>query len=204
MSPLFSILRAAHCQSTHHRIALDALPLVQTDSGERLANLLLKHHHRYLTGAVDPDARFRDYQNHVIHAAQGFWGGAPRVAHQWYDRLQRYLREDRFADAAHAAGVLSHYFTDPLQPLHTQHCDRERILHRPIEWSIHQSYDAILRCWQQDDLRVVFQLSEGPGWLGEAMLHGASFSNRKYVDLLDDYDLAAGVKHRAERPQRRT
>ena len=196
-SPLLSILRAAHCHSTHHFFALDALPMVQTDAGRRLVKLILRHHDRYLIGAKDPDTRFRDFQNHVIHVTDGYWGGAPRVAHQWYDRMQRYLRCDRFSDAAHAAGVLSHYFTDPIQPLHTQQCDREKILHRPIEWSITKSYNAILRHWKEDDMRVVFQLSDGPGWLGEAMLHGARFANRKYSRLLDQYDFVAAVDNPA-------
>ena len=87
---LATILRGAACCSTHQLFALDALPLVQTDAGKRLVRLLLRHHHRYLAGATDPDLRFRDFQNHVVHVTDGYWGGAPRVAHQWYDRLQRY------------------------------------------------------------------------------------------------------------------
>ena len=193
MNPLLSILRATHCRSTHHYFAVDALPLVQTSAGKRLVSQLLRHHDRYLAGAQDPDVRFCDFQNHVIHVTDGYWGGAPRVAHKWYDRMQRYLREERFDDAAHAAGVLCHYFTDPLQPLHTQNCDRERILHRPIEWSINRSYKSIYRDWKQDHHRVVFQLSDGPGWLGEAILHGARFANRKYEQLLAEYDLIGAL-----------
>lgn len=186
---LRAIVRATHCGNTHHRFAWDAIPLVQTESGQRLTQILLRHHHRYLTGAVDPDNRFCDYQNHVIHARDGYWGGAPRVAHQWYERLQRYLLSNRFSDAAHAAGVLSHYFTDPLQPLHTHHDAREKVLHGPIEWSVDRSYRSILRGWKQNELRIVYQLSDGPQWLGEAILHSARFANRKYELLLEQYDL---------------
>ena len=194
MNPVLSILRAAHCRSTHHFFAVDAIPLVQTDAGKRLASQLLRHHDRYLTGAKDPDTRFRDFQNHVVHVTDGYWGGAPRVAHMWYDRMQRYLRNDRFADAAHAAGVLSHYFTDPMQPLHTQQCELEKVVHRPIEWSITKSYNQIYRLWKDDQMRVVFQLSGGPGWLGEAILHSARFANRKYQSLINRYDFERGTK----------
>lgn len=192
---LISILRAAHCRSTHHFFAMDAIPLVQTDAGQRLVTILLRYHDRYLTGAKDPDTRFRDFQNHVIHVQDGYWGGAPRVAHKWYDRMQRYLRTDRLSDAAHAAGVLSHYFTDPMQPLHTQQSDSEKVLHRPIEWSITKSYEEILERWKEEKLRVVFQLSDQVGWLGEAILHGARFANRKYDQLLSDYDLPKGASN---------
>ncbi|TWU58447.1 hypothetical protein Poly51_12250 [Rubripirellula tenax] len=192
MNLLHSILRAAHCRSTHHYFAIDALPMVQTDAGKRLVDVLLRYHGRYLTGAKDPDVRFRDYQNHVIHVTDGYWGGAPRVAHVWYDRLQRKLRSGKLGDAAHAAGVLSHYFTDPMMPLHTQQCEREKVLHRPIEWSITRSYDEIFRAWREDEMRVVFTLSNNVGWLGEAILHGARFANRSYAPLLDTYDLERG------------
>ncbi len=186
------MLRAAHCRSTHHYFAIDALPLVGTPAGGRLVGHLLRHHHRYLAGAKDPDSRFRDFQNHVIHVNDGYWGGAPRVAHQWYDRMQRYLRTNRFSDAAHAAGVLSHYFTDPIQPLHTAQTPAEKILHRPIEWSVTKSYGSLLADWKADPSRTVFQLSDNPGWLGEAILTSARVAHDHYETLLTHYDLKAG------------
>tara|TARA_R110002073_G_scaffold56905_7_gene144743 strand:- start:4504 stop:5544 length:1041 start_codon:yes stop_codon:yes gene_type:complete len=197
MKPLLSLLRAIHCRNTHHFFAIDALPLVASDSGKRLTQLLLRYHDHYLRGATDPDYRFRDYQNHVVHVSEGYWGGAPRVAHQWYDRLMKYLRTDRWTDAAHAAGVLSHYFTDPLQPLHTAHGERERVLHQPIEWSVQASYRSIFEDWKRSELQVVFQLAENPGWLGEAILHGARFANQKYDVLIQHYDLQKSVDNRA-------
>ena len=190
---LLSVLKKAHCRSTHHYFALDALPLVQTPSGRRLVEVLLRFHERYLTGATDPDTRFRDFQNHVIHVKNGYWGGAPRMAHKWYARMQRYLRTNRFSDAAHAAGVLSHYFTDPFQPLHTEQSEREKILHRPVEWSIQQSYQQIFDCWQNSDMEIVFQLSDRTGWLGESMLHASRFANRKCTELLEEFDLLRAV-----------
>lgn len=189
---LLTILRAAHCRSTHHHFAIDALPMISTEPGRRLAGHLMRHHHRYLAGAKDPDTRFRDFQNHVIHVDDGYWGGAPRVAHQWYDRLQKYLRQDRWSDAAHAAGVLSHYFTDPIQPLHTGQTIQEKVLHRPIEWSITKSYASLFLQWKNDPTRIVFQLSDGPGWLGDAILQSAHVAHQHYDTIIDHYDLKAG------------
>ncbi|MAI72491.1 MAG: hypothetical protein CMM01_16510 [Rhodopirellula sp.] len=190
---LLSILQRVHCSSTHHYFALDALPVVQTPAGKRLVRVLLRHHRRYLLGATDPDTRFRDYQNHVIHVKDGYWGGAPRMAHKWYDRMQRYLRTNRFSDAAHAAGVLSHYFTDPFQPLHTEHSELEKVLHRPIEQSIYQAYAEIYQLWRRSQMEVIFQLSNRVSWLGESMLHGSHFANQKFDVLLDQYDLISSV-----------
>ncbi|TWT53709.1 hypothetical protein Pla22_13410 [Rubripirellula amarantea] len=195
MNPLITILRHTQCRSTHHHFALDALPLVGTDAGKRLTKILLRYHDDYLRGAKDPDTRFRDFQNHVVHVKDGYWGGAPRVAHQWYDRMQRYLRKGKLHYAAHSAGVVSHYFSDPMMPLHTQQCDREKILHRPIEWSVTKSYSSIYKIWRDDEMRVVFDLSDKPGWLGEAILHGARYASDYYHPLMDTYDLARGKKN---------
>lgn len=192
LSLTVAILRAAHCRSTHHYFAVDALPLVRSAAGRRLVGHLVRHHQRYLSGAKDPDSRFRDFQNHVVHVGDGYWGGAPRVAHQWYDRLQRYLASGRYSDAAHAAGVLSHYFTDPIQPLHTAQTELEQVLHRPIEWSITKTYTQLRNAWQQEPDRVLFQLSDQPGWLGDAIRQAAKVAHRQYPLLLEQYDLVAG------------
>jgi len=195
MSPLLSILRAAHCRSTHHFFAIDSLRLVQTGPGMRLRGILLKHHEKYLEGSKAPDVRFRDFQNHVIHVQDGYFGGAPRLAMLWYDRLMGHLVASRWEDAAYAMGVLSHYFTDPLMPLHTAQSEREALVHRPMEWSICKSYDRILKRWTEDELRLVFQLGDGDGWLGEAILKGARFANRSYKRLVESYNVDLGVEN---------
>lgn len=193
MNPLQQIVRAGHARATHQRFAIDALSLVQTEAGKRLSAWLLRYYRRYLQGAVDPDIRIRDFQNQVVHVGDGYWGGAPRVAHGWYNRLQRYLRQRRFADAAHAAGVLSHYFTDPIQPLNTAYSPDEELIHLPLEWSVQRDYQAIYHQWRSDDLRIVFQLSDEPGWLGSAMLHAAKYAHQRYETLVQSYDLDAAV-----------
>ena len=195
MSPLMTILRAVHCRSTHHYFALDSLRMVQTDAGLRMRGILMKYHEKYLTGCKDPDDRFRDFQNHVIHVQDGYFGGAPRLTIQWYDRMLGHLVAGRWEDAAYAAGVMTHYFTDPLMPLHTAQSPREPLVHRPMEWSVCKSYDRILKLWTQDELRLVFHLGDGDGWLGEAVLKGARFANRNYKKLIDSYNVDLGVEN---------
>lgn len=195
MSLLTTVLRAAHCRSTHHYFVVDSTEFLDTEAGQRLGSVLLKHHERFLTGAKDPDDRFRDFQNHCVHVRDGYWGGAPRLAVSWYERLKDYLLRGQYADAAYAAGVFSHYFTDPLQPLHTAQSDREAIVHRAMEWSVRCSYQAIFDRWKQDELRAVFVLGDGETWLPEAIYQGARFANRSYERLIDTYDLQRGSKN---------
>jgi hypothetical protein len=104
-----------------------------------------------------------------------------------------HLVTGRWEDAAYAMGVLSHYFTDPLMPLHTAQSERETLVHRPMEWSVLKSYDRILKLWTEDNLRLVFQLGDGDGWLGQAIFKGARFANRSYKRLVESYDIDLGT-----------
>lgn len=194
MSFLLSVLRTAHCRSTHHHFAIDSTRYVDTAAGKRLVHILLKHHERFFAGAEDPDGRFRDFQNHCVHVRTGYWGGAPRLALTWYERLKDYLVHGRYGDAAYAAGVMSHYFTDPLQPLHTAQTEREPLVHRAMERSIRCCYDEILTLWIRDEQRVIFQLGESEAWLAEAILKGARFANHSYDRLVESYNIERGSK----------
>lgn len=192
MSLLLGVLNSAHCRSTHHHFALDSLRFVGTAAGSRLVRRLLREHERYLLGATAPDDRFRDFHNHCVHVDDDYWGGAPRLAMLWYRRLVDCLVGGQWADAAYAAGILSHYFTDPLQPLHTAQSPREPLVHRAIERSVRHSYQDLYRLWADDDMRAVFHLGDQPGWLAEAILKGARFSNRRYDAVVESYDLQRG------------
>ncbi|TWU00950.1 DUF4332 domain-containing protein [Stieleria varia] len=200
MSLLARILRAAHCRSTHHYFAIDALQCVQTDKGRALADLLLTHYAGYLLGAKDPDTRFRDFQNHVVHVSDRHWGGAPKKAAHWADEAIECLDEECWEDAAYSIGVLSHYFTDPLMPLHTASSDAETVVHRPMEWSVCKSYEAIYSRWRDSQYQTVFPLTNkssmlsGSDWVRDAVIQAAELSHPHYERLIEIYDLPAGVK----------
>ncbi len=198
MSLLVQVLRAAHCHNTHHRFAIDALAEVRSTSGRRLSQMLLRHYSRYLEGSKAPDTSFRDFKNHVIHVEQQNWGGAPVLASHWYQRAIESIVSRNWNEASYAMGVLSHYFTDPLMPLHTGQSDREAIYHRPLEWSVYCAYDRIYEKYQQGDYRITFQFAQKPDFLRDAMLTAAEIAHEQYDVLLNGYDLSLGAKSPAE------
>lgn len=193
MTRLQKIVRRNHAIGTHQRFAIDALEAIEGEAGKRLGRWLLRHHRAYLRGAIDPDVRFRDFHNHILHAREGFWGGAIRVAEQWHDRLRRHLNAERFREAAHAAGVLSHYVTDMLQPLHTATDLRETLVHRPLEWSIESCYDSIMDARDRMQVRVEIQLSRRQNWLGELMIESARLAEQRFDLLVRHYRFQEGV-----------
>lgn len=193
MQRILSILRAAHCRSTHHYFAIDALQQLKTAQAQRLANILLKYHDDYLVGAKAPDSDFKDFQNHVIHVEQNNWGGAAIKCQEWLEQARQMLDEGKWKKAAYACGVLSHYFTDPIMPLHTGQSSRETVVHRPMEWSICKSYDDILSHYVNSDLQCDFTLASDEKWIGKAVVAAASVAHRHYDRLIAIYDLKKGV-----------
>lgn len=193
MSRLVTILRAAHCRSTHHYFAIDALAKIETVQGKRLADLLLKHHDEYLVGAKAPDSTFRDFRNHVLHVSDNHWGGAIKACEDWAQKALLLLDQGRWKKAAYACGVLSHYFTDPLMPLHTGQSEKESTVHRPMEWSICKSYEAIYELSKNTSI-ADFELTSHDDWIGRAVLKGAGIAHGQYDQLIDLYDLRNGCK----------
>ncbi len=195
MDRILSILRAAHCRSTHHYFAIDALSRIRTAQGGRLADLLLKYYSEYLAGAKAPDTSFKDFQNHVLHVGSHNWGGAPQACEKWLATTVEHLDNQRWRQAAYACGVLSHYFTDPIMPLHTAQSDRESIVHRPLEWSVCKSYDALYAQCTTDQIDVKFRLASSSDWISQAVVTAARIANTHYSRLVEIYDIEQGSKH---------
>jgi hypothetical protein len=145
MNLLFRIVYAAHANGTHHKLALDALRHLKSMDTDLWQRMFLANAAVYLEGSKAPDNEFKDFKNHVLHTRDGFWGGAPEKVRSWYGHLVDALRLQDWPTAAYCAGVLSHYYTDPLQPFHTAQSEAENNIHRAAEWSISRAYDDLAR-----------------------------------------------------------
>jgi hypothetical protein len=193
MHLMFHIVYAAHASGTHDRLALDALRHLQCTDAGPWQRLFLLHASLYLEGAKAPDADFKDYQNHVLHTRDGYWGGAPGKVVSWYHHVVEALGVGDWPTAVYCAGVLSHYFMDPLQPFHTAQSEAENNIHRAAEWSIWRSYDALYRLSLREfaDLRV--EPANDPNWLVELVCRGADLANGDYEKLIAHYHIGRGV-----------
>lgn len=194
MSLLFNIIYAAHANGTHHKLALDALQFMQGGEAARWRKVFLQHSERYLEGSKDPDKKFKDFKNHVYHVRDNGWGGAPGKAREWYDKTVLALMEQDFEDAVYSAGVLSHYYTDPIMPLHTAQSEAENVIHRAAEWSVAKSYSELWKDgvgWARG-MRVELS-SDLPDFVEEMVRQGAVHSNQYYESLIAHYDFDLGV-----------
>ena len=192
---LFRVLHAEKAKGTHHKLALDALTHLTGEHAERWRNLFLRQIEPYLTGAKAPDKSFKDFTNHVLHVRDGLWGGAPGKVREWYGVLADRLADGDWPAAAYAAGVLSHYYTDPLMPFHTGQSEAEKRIHRAAEWSCTKSYDLFKADLEGSLGWPTVAMPDGPDWLERMTIEGAARANQFYDEFCDRYDFAAGVKN---------
>ncbi|MCB1520118.1 MAG: DUF4332 domain-containing protein [Hyphomicrobiaceae bacterium] len=193
MSVLFRVIYAAHANGTHHKLALDALQRITLSDAPRWQRLFLKHAKVYVEGSKAPDKEFKDFKNHVLHVGDGYWGGAPEKVQSWYAHLVSALAERNWSEAAWCAGVLSHYFTDPIHPFHTAQSTAENNIHRAVEWSINRSYDDLRRLGEARTPTTLVTAPEGPDWLKDFVCRGAERANQDYARLIAHYDINVGV-----------
>jgi hypothetical protein len=193
MHPLFHIVYRAHADGTHHKLALDALRHLSCRDADDWQRVFLAHAGLYLEGADAPDDDFKDFENHVLHTREGLWGGAPAKVQSWYRHVVEALAGEDWPTAVYCAGVLSHYYTDPLQPFHTAQSEAENNIHRAVEWSIARSYGDLhtLGLREFPDMRV--EAGSGANWLAEMVCRGAETANRHYEKLIAHYDIGRGV-----------
>lgn len=195
MSLLYAVVFASRCRSNHHRLAVDALRHLQSPDAAAWQTLLLHYHEHYLKGAKAPDEEFKDFKNHVLHVRDNDWGGAIEATEEWYRRTVRALAAKDWQHAAWCAGVMSHYYVDPIQPFHTHQTEEEGVIHRAVEWSFSKSYTTFQKILENDlggypDIAV----PSGERWLAAMVKAGAQASTKHYETILDHYDFAKGVK----------
>ena len=193
MSLVYNIIYASNARGTHHKLALDALDYLTSPDAENWKRLFLKNAAVYVNGAKAPDDEFKDFENHVLHVRDGYWGGAADKVENWYGHLVKELAGQRWSEAVWAAGVLSHYYTDPIHPFHTAQSEAENNIHRAVEWSIGRSYDSLAK---QADLQFPALKPApggGPAWLRSFVVEGAEFANQQYEKLIAHYDVNSGV-----------
>jgi len=198
MSLLFRLVYATHANGTHHKLAMDALRHLECENSKGWQRLILKHSELYLEGAKAPDKEFKDFKNHVLHVRDNFWGGAPEKATNWYNHLITAIQSESWEEAVYAAGVLSHYYTDPIEPLHTAQCEAENNIHRAVEWSISKSYAELRKTGEAEFADLKVEAGSGDDWIGDMVRAGATTSNAYYEKLITHYDVHKGVVHPPE------
>ena len=192
MTLLFRVLHAVHARGMHHKIVLDGVQALGGNHAEHWQRLFLKHATVLMQGAKAPDDEFKDFTNHVLHPRDNYWGGAPEKARSWYGHLVEALVKGDWSMAVWCAGVLSHYVTDPVQPLHTAQSEAENNIHRAVEWSTANAYTA-LKGLAAPDAPKRLAIPDVPNWLEILIADAARDANAHYEKMIAHFDIHRAV-----------
>jgi hypothetical protein len=141
----------------------------------------------------DPDTVFHDFYYHAYdHFGGGDYGDAPKKVAEYYDKALAARKAGWNAQASRFAALMSHYYADICQPLHTDQCAAEDAMHSDYESDVDELTDAVgeNRAWVQYDGYRVVRSAAG------LAKRTAAASHRWYQALVDGYSYSgmnAGV-----------
>jgi hypothetical protein len=195
VSLLLSLVFRTVARTAHERLAVDALRFLRGPDAEAWSDLLLLNHLEYLAGSEAPETRFQDFRNHVRHVGEKPWGDAPQEARRWYDRLIDAARRRQWADAAFAAGTLSHYASEPFFPLNTACTEEGFKLQAALEWSIRRSYGRLQQIIEHDQGGYPnIETPQRDDWLERMIETGAELAHEHYDAVLQHYELDRALR----------
>lgn len=198
MSILFEAVYRHECRSTHQKLAMDGLRFLQNPQAEAWRRLFARHFESYLDGAIAPDAKLKDYKNHVLFPGHSDWGGAGQAATTWYEKTVESLGKQTWREAVYHAGLLSHYCLDVVQPFHTGYSETACRMHRIFEWTVQRNYVRIRKGLDQQSEPPRLSIPTGADWVARIIGEGAQRAHQHLETLVAEFDLEAAIRRPRE------
>jgi len=136
----------------------------------------------------DPDMVLHDTYHHVYDIWGSTYGDAPTRVQALYDETVQHLRAGDRASASRSFGLLSHYYSDICNPLHTDQCVAEEAIHSRYE-QVAQTYT------DQPDENRDWVVPDGLRQITDVTAEterAAATSHQSYVSLVTEF-AAAGM-----------
>ena len=193
MSLLEKLVSRHMCRSSHDLIVIHALGLIDAD----WRAVFLVNHRDLLQGANAPLVRFKDYENHVLHVADGEWGGARGAAMKWYADAVHQIRARKWHRASFALGALGYYYSRACQPLSTDQTEEKSAVQAAFERSLTQSWDSISARIETGDYPDV-SIPDERGFVSTMTAEAASRASADFQAVIDHFDFRTSVETPAE------
>ena len=131
----------------------------------------------------DPDTVLHDSYHHVYDVTGDPYGDAPDRVTMLYGQVVSELRDGDRAAASRDFGLLSHYYSDICNPLHTDQTPREESVHSSYETAVQGYTDAPGEhgAWIVGRRRV--RVADAAGYTRAT----AAGSHAYYTELVKDY-----------------
>ncbi|TFF95088.1 hypothetical protein EU546_03905, partial [Candidatus Thorarchaeota archaeon] len=101
--------------STHFFMVSEAMEAITNESWYDAFELYAPE---VLEGCTTPDQAWQDWDNHLYYPETGEHS-APQAAQHWFDMAKANFTAGQWEAGFFAVGVMTHYFSDPCIPVHT-------------------------------------------------------------------------------------
>lgn len=128
-----------------------------------------------ITGSTTPDQVWQDWENHLYYPETGEYN-APWAAAQWFEFARNNFTAGNWEEGFFAAGVLTHYFSDPCIPVHT---DSYWPGHPGYEKDINENLGSLEI---DDPTETIVENVTG------LVIQNAEYSHQFYDTIVDHYD----------------
>ncbi len=139
-----------------------------------------------LAASDDPDTAIRDHYFHVYDVWGSSYGDSPKKVASLYVLAARAHRSRNYNAASRYVGLLSHYYSDTCEPLHTDETTAGVLIRLAYEQDVDERTNAVgkNRSWiRADGLRKVTDVAA-------KTRSAAAFAHRRYWSLVSHYSAA--------------
>ena len=157
--------------ATHYFIVNEAVDNISNDSW---ADAFEYYTEELLSGSVAPDVLWQDWDNHLYYPENGTHN-APAAAALWYDFARANFTSENWEDGFFAAGVMTHYYSDPCIPVHTD-----------IWWEGHKGYEDDVN-YNLGDLVLSSPSESIVNNVSQLVVDNATYSHQYYDTIYDAY-----------------
>lgn len=157
--------------ATHYFIINEA---VDNISNASWADAFEYYTEELLSGSVAPDVLWQDWDNHLYYPENGTHN-APAAVALWYDFARANFTSENWEDGFFAAGVMTHYYSDPCIPVHTD-----------VWWEGHKGYEDDVN-YNLGDLTLTTPTETIVNNVSQLVVDNATYSHQYYDIIYDAY-----------------
>jgi hypothetical protein len=128
-----------------------------------------------LAGCTTPDQAWQDWDNHLYYPETGEYT-APQAAQRWFNFTRDNFTAENWEDGFFAYGVMTHYYSDPCIPVHTD-----------SNWPGHGGYEKDIN-ENLDELSLETPMEVLIDNVSQFVIDCAIYSHQYYDTITEYYD----------------
>lgn len=136
-----------------------------------------------LAATDDPDMVYRDFYYHVYDVWGSPYGNSPKRVTDIYILAVKAYRARNYAAASRYVGLISHYYSDTCNPLHTDQIAAEDRIHSGYEGKVQTETDS----WGENRAWIRYDGYQHVTNVTTKTKYAATFAHRYYSSLVSHY-----------------